>query len=147
MCGKGVIQMSVILFSPHEVYKELADAYEGLKHLQYSMSEEKDMKFYKSLRRLYFANVATFLCQYHDDTPLDKGVLTSIDAFQELDGKNQERTLIEDLSEFLQSWGSLRYNLTTNDGEAYRAQDAYDCINELALFFSREVALHLTNSD
>src|SRR6266700_1268050 len=109
--------MSVILFSKGEVYKQLADAYEGLKHLRYFKTEEEDNRFYNSLRRLYFANVATFLCQYHDHTSLGEDELTAIDQFQELEGKDKCQSDLEDLSEFLQAWGSLRYNLTTNDGE------------------------------
>jgi hypothetical protein len=140
------MEVSVILYQPDEVYQQLANAYEGLKHLIDPRTEEKE-RFYKSLRRLYFANVATYLCQYHDDTPLVKEELGAIGPGFMPKGQSQGRTEIEDLSEFLHAWASLRYNLITNDGEQYRAQDAYDCINELALFFSREVAANLTTVD
>jgi hypothetical protein len=83
--------MSVILFSPQEVYKDLADSYESLKgfmrlHAYMVFNEEADGKFYKALRRMYYANVACFLCQYHDDTPLGEDELKSISTFQELQG-------------------------------------------------------------
>jgi hypothetical protein len=78
--------MSVILFTKEEVYQELADAYEVLKRIL-TYRSENDMKFYKALRWLYFANAATFLCQYHDDTPLSKEELSAVDPFIELEGK------------------------------------------------------------
>src|SRR6266446_8496774 len=101
--------MSVILFAKEEVYQDLADAYERLKYLRYNRTQEKDAQFYKSLRRLYFANVATWLCQYHDDSPLSESELTHIDPFMELDGKNRFTSDLEALHAFLSAWGSLQY--------------------------------------
>src|SRR5947208_16967681 len=99
--------MSVILFSKHEVYQQLADAYEGLKHLRLSQGKDYDAHFYKSLRRLYFANVATYLCQYHDDSPLEPNELCALDPFQELQGKADiQATDVEELSRFLEAWRS-----------------------------------------
>lgn len=131
--------MSVILFSKSDVYQDLANMYEGLKrHIQ--ATSDEDYKFYKSLRRLYFANVATFLCQYHDDSPLSKDELQEIDPFIDLQGKAiPGMSLLEKLNLFLGSWGSLQYNLVTNDGEMYQGKEAYEYINYLALRLSREV--------
>ena len=142
--------MSVILFSKGEVYQEMADAYEGLKHLLFQpVDSERDERFYKSLRRLYFANVAAFLCQYHDDSPLAKEELGEIDPFQELQGKRSAKGLLlqadyaQLLEQFLEAWSSLQYNLTTNDGEEYRALQGYECIEEIAQRLSVAVATHL----
>ena len=79
--------MSVILFARAGIFKRMADCYESLKppmraYHYARFTEEDDYQFYKSLRRLYFANVATFLCQYHDDTPEN----LDIDPFQSLEG-------------------------------------------------------------
>src|ERR1700738_5287112 len=125
--------MSVILFSRREVYQELADAYEGLKHLQ-DFSEGKNDKFYKSLRRLYFANVATFLCQYHDGTPLLEEELKGIETFAEIEGHPEKgKSSLFYAFQFLYLWGRLKYNLSTNDGEFYEAREAFAYIQELAL--------------
>jgi hypothetical protein len=133
--------VSVILFAKAEVYQQLADAYEGLKHLRLGVSQEQDTAFYKSLRRLYFANVAAYLCQYHDDTPLSASELTAIDPFCELQGiPKAERTPVEDLHAFLAAWSSLQYNLVTNDGEHYEAKEACASLAQLAEYFSLEVA-------
>jgi hypothetical protein len=133
--------VSVILFAKASVYQELADAYEGLKHLRLSVTAEQDQVFYTSLRRLYFANVATYLCQYHDETPLAASELAAIDPFSELQGTAKlERTPVANLHAFLDAWGSLQYNLVTNDGEQYEAKDGYAYIADLAEYFSREVA-------
>ena len=78
--------MSVILFAKEQVYRKLADAYEGLHGLLHA-SREDDERFYKSLRRLYFANVATFLCQYHNEPGLPQEELIGIDTFSALQGK------------------------------------------------------------
>jgi hypothetical protein len=132
--------MSVRLFAKEEVYQELADAYEDLKHIV-MYRYDGDEKFYQTLRRLYFANVATFLCQYHDDTPLPKEELSAVDPFMELEGKrNLERSLLESLHSFLSAWRLLRYNLVTNDGEMYIAKSSYEYLDDLAQLFSREVA-------
>jgi hypothetical protein len=139
--------MSVILFSKDDVYQELADAYERLKFLRYNRTQEKDDQFYKSLRRLYFANVATFLCQYHDDTPLADNELTQIDSFMELEGKNRFKSDLEALNAFLSAWGRLQYNLVTNDGEYYQAKEACKVIADLAEFFSSEVVRNLTTKN
>src|SRR5690242_5285024 len=115
--------MSVILYSKEEVYQEMADAYEGLKYLLHGCWSVDDVKFYKSLRRLYFANVATYLCQYHDDTPLSEAELTSIDGFMFLEGKKDTTlTNLDKVNSFLSAWTGLQYNLTTNDGECYEAK-------------------------
>jgi len=135
--------MSVILFSKDEVYQDLADAYERLKYLCFNRSQEKDNQFYKSLRRLYFANVATYLCQYHDDSALPEEELTHIDTFMELEGKNRFESNLEALNTFLSAWGSLKYNLITNDGEYYQATEAARTVHDLADLFSREVISQL----
>jgi hypothetical protein len=141
--------MSVILFTKDDLYQNLANMYEGLKRL-IQAGEEDDYKFYKSLRRLHFANVATFLCQYHDDTKLSDAELASIDPFIELQGKAiPGMSNLEKLNLFLGEWGSLQYNLVTNDGELYKATEAYEYINGLALRLSRAVveqAVHTEQS-
>lgn len=137
--------MSVILFEKCEVYQELADGYEGLKSCLES-SEESDIKFYKSLRRLYFANVATYLCQYHDEVGLTNKDLPFIDPFMSLQGKaDPMKSTLAKAHDFLSSWGSLRYNLVTNDGEEYHPIEAYGYINEVALRISREVIEQAVN--
>ena len=127
--------MSVILFTKAGVYQELADGYEGLKegmrvYFHRPFTPEDDYQFYKSLRRLYFANVATFLCQYHDETPEN----TEVDTFIDLKGKRDPYASFEWLvSTFVANWKSLKYNLVTNDGEQYRPVQAYECIERLAV--------------
>src|SRR5256885_1471752 len=114
--------MSVILFSKGEVFQELADAYEGLKPLlrPIASQEEEDEEFYLALRRLYFANVATYLCQYHDETPLSAEELQGIDPFVGLQGHTKPLTTkLVMLYTFLSAWGLVKYNLTTNAGETY----------------------------
>ena len=131
--------MSVILFSKNEVYKTMANAYEDLKHLLVHPGEN-DERFYKALRRLYFANVATFLCQYYDDSPLHPDELTNIDPFQELEGKQTPtRPWRESLHDFLSAWSSLKYNLVTNDGEQYLAKDSYEFMEMLSMWLCRAV--------
>jgi hypothetical protein len=129
--------MSVILFSRSEVYKEMADSYEGLKacltRAGYSCSENYDYQFYNSLRRLYFANVATFLCQYHAHTPEDiKNI--SIDTFADFPKgtPNDHSTILERADVFLQAWSSLQYNLITNDGEQFIPKQAQEFIQNYA---------------
>src|SRR5947209_4300491 len=125
--------MSVILFHKTDAYQEMADAYEELKHLL-DFRSGRDEQFYRALRRLYFANVATYLCQYHDDSPLSQDELTGIDPFQELAGKRTvNRSLVESINAFLSAWSSLKYNCTTNDGEEYIAKDSYAFMDDLAL--------------
>ncbi len=138
--------MSVILFSKQEVYQDLADAYERLKYLRKTLTQEKDGQFYKSLRRLYFANVAAYLCQYHDDSPLSKAELTHIDPFMALNGKNRFQSDLAAFHAFLTAWGRLQYNLITNDGEHYQAKEAFSVLTDLAEFFSREVVSNLTGN-
>src|SRR5437763_14439337 len=116
--------MSVILFSKTEVYQDLADAYERLKYLRYNRTQETYDQFYKALRRLYFANVATYLCQYHDETPLSQEALMHIDPFVSIEGNNRFAGDLEALAVFLSAWGRVQYNLMTNDGERYRATEA-----------------------
>ncbi len=132
--------MSVILFSKEEVYQPMADAYEGLKHLLRPYQVVDDEKFYKSLRRLYFANLATYLCQYHDNTHLSESDLKAIDGFVTLEGKhNPDYSNLELVNSFISNWRSLAYNLTTNDGEQYIAKEAQEYIEFLVSIFSRKV--------
>ena len=139
--------MSVILFAKVEVYQSLADAYEGLKRLVQS-SDDEDTQFYKSLRRLYFANVATYLCQYHDEPGLTNKDLPPIDPFLNLQGKaDPMKSTLEKGNEFLHNWGRLAYNLVTNDGEAYHPRQAYRYINELAIRISRNVIVQAVNQE
>jgi hypothetical protein len=136
--------MSVILFNSRDkVFQDLADGYEGLKYLRGYNTQEQNDTFYNSLRRLYFANVATYLCQYHDDTPLSESELSTLDTFQRLQGKDRGGSEIEKLNKFLYAWSLLDYNLVTNDGEKYKAEKAYACITDLAIYFSKEVAENL----
>ncbi len=127
--------MSVILFDTSEVYLDMADAYEGLKH-RLQTSADADARFYKALRRIYFANVATFLCQYHDDTPLRPEELATISPFQHLGGAAQASvrdTTAALAQHFLSAWSALTYNLVTNDGEMYRACDSFAHLEALAV--------------
>ena len=127
--------MSVILFDPREVYLDMADAYEGLKHRLHT-SEDADARFYTALRRIYFANVATFLCQYHDDTPLSPEELAAISPFQQLAGDVQTgacSTPMELAQHFHSAWSALTYNLATNDGEMYQACDSFAYLEGLAV--------------
>jgi hypothetical protein len=127
--------VSVILFSKAEVYQTMADSYEGLKHLlrPFYTVEDEESKFYTSLRRLYFANVAAYLCQYHDEPPLSKEELQAIDPFLEIQGQAQpNRTSLTNLAAFLKAWASLRYNLTTNAGEQYKPCEAFAYMEGLA---------------
>jgi hypothetical protein len=131
--------MSVILFAKKDVYQEMADAFEDLKRVL-AYRSWSDGVFYKALRRLYFANVAAFLCQYHDDSPLSAKELANIDPFIELTGKRRpERSLIESAHAFLAAWASLKYNLTTNDGEEYKATKSSEFMDGLALSFCSAV--------
>ena len=131
--------MSVILFSKNEVYKTMTNSFEDLKHLLRYRSWD-DGRFYTALRRLYFANVATFLCQYHDNSPLHTDELSSIDTFTDFAGKRTfTRPMQESALDLLAAWNSLKYNLVTNDGEHYKAQDSYEFMEMLALWFCREV--------
>ena len=141
--------MSVILFSKSEVYQEMADSYEGLKHLVREYGDAiNDEKFYKSLRRLYFANVATYLCQYHDDNPLSDEELKSVDTFMEIEGKRNEfKTNTQDLHEFLSAWGSLQYNLVTNDGEEYEAKEAKAYIEKLVRMWTKEIVERVASGE
>lgn len=140
--------MSVILFSKAAVYQEMADAYEGLKHLLkllYAV-EDEETKFYTSLRRLYFANVAAFLCQYHDETPLSPEELQAIDPFAEIQGRAKPfTTSLVNLQTFLRAWGSLRYNLTTNAGERYEPKEAFPYMEGLARRLTEAVVEQLVN--
>ena len=127
--------MSVILFDPREVYLDMADAYEGLKHRLHT-SEDADARFYTALRRIYFANVATFLCQYHDDTPLRPDELAAISPFQHVAGAAQAgvRSSTAELAQhFCAAWSALKYNLVTNDGEMYQACDSFAYLEALAV--------------
>jgi hypothetical protein len=135
--------MSVILFHKSGVYQTMANVFEDLKHVLKYRSWG-DGRFYTALRRLYFANVATFLCQYHDDSPLGEAELAAIDTFMELEGKrNPRRSLAESAEAFVSAWSSLKYNLITNDGEHYKAEDSYEFIEQLALTFCHEAMKQL----
>lgn len=125
---------SVILFDPSEVYLDMADAYEGLKQRLHT-NEDADARFYKALRRIYVANVATFLCQYHDDTPLAPEELAAISPFQHLAGAAQagvRATAAELAQQFVSAWSALIDNLVTNDGELYQARDSFAYLEALA---------------
>jgi hypothetical protein len=137
--------MSVILFSSkNDVFTTMAQSYENLKfftrmRVGRTFSQDDDYRFYKALRRLYFANVACWLCQYHDDTPLPPHELTQIETFANFEQcrhcpAGSPGKLVQ---AFLAAWGSLTYNLSTNDGELYRAVDSYEYINDLAYCYAR----------
>ena len=145
--------MSVMLFSSNEVYKTMSRSYEGLKGLamRYShraFSQEDDYQFYKALRRLYFANVSCYLCQYHDDTPLASAELQAIETFSEIEGYSAPvRPDHEELvNQFLDAWRSLKYNLCTNDCELYKASDSYDYMEELAHCYRRALIFALLHA-
>jgi len=135
MGGTEVIEMSVILYSRENVFKEMADSFEALKpalrQAQFTVTEDYDDTFYKALRRLHFANVATFLCQYHDDTPESK---LAIDPFADFPQGNPDRTksVLAHANTFLTAWSSLQYNLITNDGERFIAKEAHEFIEGYA---------------
>lgn len=121
----------------------MARSYEGLKgymrrHAYRSFADEDEV-FYKALRRLYYANVATYLCQYHDSTPLSDDELRSIDTFDRFVpaqcGMDVEPGKL--IKEFLEAWGSLKYNLITNEGECYKAAESYEYIEGLAHHYAR----------
>lgn len=138
--------MSVILFNKNQVYQDLANAYEDLKHvLEFSSYPAVNEEFYKSLRRMYFANVATWLCQYHAESPLPEQELLSIDTFQVFEGHlTQGKKEPEALNDFIHAWDSLKYNTYTNDGEQYIAKDSYQFIENLVYKFSSEVVDRIT---
>lgn len=124
--------MSVRLFSRTDDFQPLADAYETLKPLLGSQWSGTNEQFYKALRRLYFANVATYLCTYHDDTPLSEDELTAIEPFQELKGQPKANaTPLACAYEFMRVWGQLKYNLITTDGEEYVATHSHQFMNRL----------------
>lgn len=123
--------MSVILFPSTGVYQEMAGAYESLRSVLPRTEAERN-RFYKALRRLYFANVATFLCQYHDATPLSNEELTGIETFQTVEGHATQLSTTRAAYQFLQAWGSLKYNLVTNDGEEFRATDSFNYLTSIA---------------
>jgi len=122
--------MSVILFDIAEVYQEMATAYEGLKHMLYQ-SEDDRVAFYKALRRMYFANVAAYLCQYHDDSPLSDKELASIDTVQDIPTHPSPAGVNELARLYIRAWRSLKYNTVTNDGESFRAEDSYQLLQSI----------------
>ena len=135
--------MSVILFSKEEVYQELADSYEGLKSVMrrahMPFTQEDDAKFYKALRRLYFANVAAYLCQYHDESPLGPDELAEIDPFLDLQGHaDPYLSTAEKVARFIGALDRLTYNLATNDGEMFIAKDSFEHLESLARRYARE---------
>ena len=103
-----------------------------------SFTEEDDSQFYMALRRLHFANVACFLFQYHDDTPLGADELSAIETFAEdMTGKPVIGvTSLQLVSRLLRAWESLKYNLRMNAGELFIAQQSFDYINNLAARYS-----------
>ena len=126
--------MSVILFHSSEVYTELAKAYESLKPYRLYEVEVKSDAFYGALRRLYFANVAAFLCNYHDETELDQETLASIETFSDFGPVqgDSDKDLHELVYDFCSAWGSLEYNLYTNGGELYKPQESYELLSKMA---------------
>jgi hypothetical protein len=127
------------------LFQELADSFEELKTLLPHRSWSDD-RFYKALRRLYFANVATYLCQYHDDSPLSATELSAIEPFVELTGrKTPGRPLENSAHAFLEAWSDLKYNLRTNDGEQYTARDSYEFMEYLALWIAKEVLMGVSS--
>jgi hypothetical protein len=142
MCNrKEVIQMSVILFNKNEIYQDMADAYESLKEFMRAMgyrsfSQDDDTKFSKALRRLYFANVASFLCQYHDDTPEKGDISQLIDPFVDVQGHSlPELSPAELIWSFTKDLQSLEYNLCTNDGGVFVEQASLEYIKDLAFSY------------
>jgi hypothetical protein len=133
--------MSVILFNSHStVYAELAQSYEGLKqYISRSFTEDDDYHFYKALRRIHFANVGCFLCQYHDDSPLGDDELCAIDPFQDplLRENPPAMTPRQLVEQFVEAWSHLKYNLVTNDGEEYQAMESYQILEDLAIEYQR----------
>ncbi len=145
--------MSVILFNSKKdsVFAEMATSYENLKHFARvhayrTFSETDDYAFYKSLRRLYFANVACWLCQYHDESPLPQGEILSIETFSNIDCLKPGPILPpgEHVHNFLEAWGSLNYNLCTNDGEFYKPLESHELITNLAQSYGRALASSVT---
>ena len=134
--------MSVILFSSSNdsVFAEMARSYEHLKSFTGAHN------FYKALRRLYFANVACFLCQYHDESPLGQEELLSIETFTNMDCLKSGPILPpgEAVNTFLEAWGSLNYNLCTNDGEFYKPLESHELITNLAQSYGRALASSIT---
>jgi hypothetical protein len=128
--------MSVILFSVHDVYADMATAYEGLKHPLHETAND-EQRFYKALRRMYYANVAAYLCQYHGDKPLSEQELTSIDTVQHIAARKAPLSVTECARMYLHAWGALKYNTVTNDGEVYRAEDSYALLESLGESTSR----------
>ncbi len=147
--------MSVILFSSKsDVFESMARSYEGLKQFtrQYTyrtFTQEDDCQFYKALRRLYFANVACWLCQYHDNSPLPPSELQEIETFSEIEGYTAPLYPLhgELIRKFLEAWGSLKYNLYTNDGELYKPVDSYEYMEGLARSYGRALAESLHTSE
>ena len=137
--------MSVILFSSHkDVFSTMAQSYEGLKEFTLigaylCFDAYTDYRFYKALRRLYFANVACYLCQYHDDTPLPPSDLQRIETFADFKAPQPDRsaTYEEMIQAFLSAWSAVKYNLRTNDGEFYKAIDSFDHIEGFASAYER----------
>lgn len=135
--------MSVILFEPSEVYLDLAISYEKLKDFcrfhDKTFTEDEDNQFYKSLRRMYFANVACYLCQYHCNNSINtEGISTFKIDLKKLAKEDKEVQNPEDyISDFLDAFGALEYNLCTNDGENYIAEQAFSLLKGLKDFYTR----------
>ncbi len=147
--------MSVILFNTKgDVFLEMAQSYEGLKKFtaQYTwrrFTDEEDYQFYKALRRLYFANVACYLCQYHDESPLAPSELQAIETFSEIEGYSAPLYPVDGelVKQFLDAWGSLKYNLVTNDGEIYKAEESYEYMEGLSRSYGLALAESLHTSE
>ena len=84
--------------------------------------------------------MASFLCQYHDDTPEDISKL-DIDPFSDFpEGKpDRQKNTLANAHAFLLAWNRLKYNLVTNDGEQFIAKEAQDFIEDYASSMSRHI--------
>ncbi len=133
--------MSVILFAKSGLYQDMADSYEGLKPFMVArhgiIMPDEDAAFYTALRRLYFANVAAYLCTYHDETPLRPEELTAIDPFVAMHGHaDPSVSTVEQVYRFIHALRSLTYNLVTNAGEEYIAKNSLEYMEGLARRFT-----------
>ena len=128
--------MSVMLLNITGVYQDMATAYAGLKQALHQTADD-EQRFYRALRRMYYANVAAFLCQYHDDTPLSEDKLTSIDTVQHIPSEDPSIRVQDCAQLYLEAWWSLKYNTVTNDGEVYKAEDSYALLQALSESMTR----------
>ena len=137
--------MSVILFNKDEVYQKMADAYEEMKYV-FTFGEDQEAKarkFYSNLRKLYYCNVATYMYQYNTEVGRVDG---NFEPFVGLEGKpDMSKKLYESLSNFLDAWSSLQYNLVANDGTHFMAKDVEEFIQGLIEVFSTELCSRIKN--